>query len=150
MRKHELFFPFPQLSRGKAGLSFLILLCAGNTWSFFFDEIRNWFNYFVGWFLQTNKAKIWNHANNVTILNQGQSAGNNSFILIETSETTRKSIKSNILEMSNSSENIKLISNHVPTHTKPLSVLRRRFWSLFSRINRGWWLFFKIYSIYSI
>lgn len=112
------FFGHPEVS--SAGLSFLILLCAGNTWSFFYDEIRYWFNYFVGWFLQP-KAKIRNHANYVTILNQGQSAGNNSFILIGTSETTRKSIKSNIIEISNSSENIKLISNHVPTHTKPSS-----------------------------
>jgi hypothetical protein len=46
----------------------------------------------------------------VTILNQGQSAGNNLFIWIGTSETTCKSIESNDIEIPNSSENIKLIS----------------------------------------
>jgi hypothetical protein len=75
----------------------------------------------------------------VTILNLGQSAGNNS-LFIGTSETTSKNIegsdptktikvsnnntslvKSAQVITNNDSENIKLISNHVPNHTKPLT-----------------------------
>jgi hypothetical protein len=40
--------------------------------------------------------------------------------LIGILETTRKNIE-NSVELSESSENIKLISEHVPTHRKPLT-----------------------------
>ena len=51
--------------------------------------------------------------------NQGQSAGNNISV-IKTSETTHKSIES-ISKQSLNSENIKLISEYIPTHKKPLT-----------------------------
>ena len=93
-------------------LSFLILLCAGNTPTLFIYEMRLWISYSLRYFIY---AKI------VTTLIQGQSAGNNSLIWIGTSETTRNNIESNNINISNSSENIKSISEHVPTHLKPLS-----------------------------
>jgi hypothetical protein len=106
-------------------IGFLILLYAGITYSIFY--IQKWFNYPIRSFIFTNM---------VTILNLGQSAGNNS-LLIGTSETICKNIEGSdpSIEVSNNntfldklaqsevnkSENIKLISNHVPTHTKPLT-----------------------------
>lgn len=64
------------------------------------------------------------YANIVKKLSQGQSAGNNTLV-IGTSETTRKSIKFSSVEQGlqnpESSENIKLISEHVPTHSKPIT-----------------------------
>ncbi|KAG0122325.1 homing endonuclease [Tuber indicum] len=56
---------------------------------------------------------------NVTKLSPGQSAGNNTLV-IGTSETIRKNIE-NSVELSVSSENIKLISKHVTTHRKLLT-----------------------------
>jgi hypothetical protein len=112
------------------------LLCAGITFFNFYIEKR--FNYPLRSFILTKK---------VTILNLGQSAGNNS-LLIGSSETTCKNIeggfapplktielsnnKSSLINLSRSfqptdfitqniSENIHLISNHVPTHIKPLT-----------------------------
>jgi hypothetical protein len=106
-------------------IGFLILLYAGITYSIFY--IQKWFNYPIRSFIFTNM---------VTILNLGQSAGNNS-LLIGPSETICKNIEGSdpSIEVSNNntfldklaqsevnnSENIKLISNHVPTHTKPLT-----------------------------
>jgi hypothetical protein len=57
------------------------------------------------------------YSNIVTKLSQGQSAGNNTSV-IKTSETTHKSIES-ISELSVNSENIKLITEHIPTQRKP-------------------------------
>jgi len=108
------------------------LLCAGITYFNLYIEKR--FNYPIKSFIFIKK---------VTILNLGQSAGNNS-LLIGSSETTSKNIegtdRTKTIEVSNNnnslinlagkpsdfispniSENIKLISNHVPTHIKPLT-----------------------------
>ncbi len=119
-------------------IGFLILLYAGITYSFLYTDKK--FNYPLSSFIFTKM---------VTILNLGQSAGNNS-LLIGPSETIRKNIEgarsaptktklvSNnytfldktllyflttdiITAQAPVSENIKLISNHVPTHTKPLT-----------------------------
>lgn len=83
---------------------------AGNTQPLFTYEMRLWIFYFLRYFIYT---KI------VTILIQGQSAGNNSPIWIGTSETTRNNIESNNIKRSNSQENIEAVSEHVPTHLKP-------------------------------
>lgn len=91
-------------------LSFLILPYAGNTQPLFTYEMRLWIFYYFRYFIYT---KI------VTILIQGQSAGNNSPIWIGTSETTRNNIESNNIQRSNSQENIEGVSEHVPTHLKP-------------------------------
>lgn len=91
-------------------LSFLILPYAGNTQPLFTYEMRLWIFYSLRYFIYT---KI------VTILIQGQSAGNNSPIWIGTSETTRNNIESNNIKRSNSQENIEGVSEHVPTHLKP-------------------------------
>lgn len=90
-------------------LSFLILPYAGNTQPLFTYEMRFWIFYSLGYFIYT---KI------VTILIQGQSAGNNS-LWIGTSETTRNNIESNNITRSNSQEKIVAVSEHVPTHLKP-------------------------------
>lgn len=72
--------------------------------------MRLWIFYSLRYFIYT---KI------VTILIQGQSAGNNSPIWIGSSETTRNNIESNNIKRCNSQENIEVVSEHVPTHLKP-------------------------------
>jgi hypothetical protein len=90
-------------------ISFLILLFAGNTYSIFT----------ILWQYYYSIRYILIYANIVTKLSQGQSAGNNTSV-INTSETTHKSIES-ISELSVNSENIKLITEHILTHWKPLT-----------------------------
>ena len=72
--------------------------------------MRLWIFYSLRYYIYT---KI------VTILIQGQSAGNNSPIWIGSSETTRNNIESNNIKRCNSQENIEGVSEHVPTHLKP-------------------------------
>jgi hypothetical protein len=101
-------------------VSFLILLYAGKTRSVNLNWY--WLKYYIKCDSQVNK---------VTKFSLGQPAGNNLFSNEGTSETTRKNIEkalatkeksSELLAASNPcNENIKLISDHVPIHTKPKS-----------------------------
>jgi hypothetical protein len=87
------------------------LLYAGST--FFCDYKEKWFHP-IRWLVQAKK---------VTNLNQGHEpiGSSSSLIIIGTSESSCKSIESKSIERSRNNEVVQWISNHVPTHTKPLT-----------------------------
>lgn len=106
-------------------VSLLISLYAWKVFSIItISNLKSLFNYSVIWFF---------HYNKVTKLNLDWQAGNNYFNVIGTSETIRENIDKTFVTKEKSSkwlyfatdpfynEKIKLISEHVPRHTKPIS-----------------------------